>query len=112
MIKPIRNTILFKPFLGDEISEGGIIVPDNVRGESDKGIIVKVGNGTKIRPMLLKAGEIGHRVHLWGEEIMVNGEKFYLMEDSAIIAIEDIEFEYNYGDVIKMGVKDRIIKLN
>lgn len=87
MIRPIRNNILFKPFLGDEISEGGIIVPDNVRGESDKGIIIAVGNGTKIRPMERKENEIAFRVHKWGEPIEENGETFYIMEDSAIIAL-------------------------
>lgn len=87
MPRPIRNNILFKPFLGDAISEGGIIVPDNVRGESDKGIIVAVGNGTKIKKMELKEGQVGHRVHLWGEPIDYNGERFYIMEDSAIIAL-------------------------
>lgn len=87
MLKPIRNNILFKPFLGDEISEGGIIVPDSVRGESDKGVIVSVGNGTINKPMELKEGQIGFRVHKWGNEVILNGEKYYLMEDSAIIAL-------------------------
>lgn len=87
MIQPIRNQILFKPFLGDSVSEGGILVPDSVRGESDKGIIVAVGNGTKNKPMELKVGMIGFRVHQWGEPIDDNTERFYLMEDSAIIAL-------------------------
>jgi co-chaperonin GroES (HSP10) len=87
MIQPIRNQILFKPFIGDGISENGIIVPESYRGESDKGVIVEIGNGSKIKPMELKKGYIGYRVHLWGEPIDYNGERFYLMEDSAIIAL-------------------------
>lgn len=88
MVEPIRNNILFKPFLGDAVSEGGIIVPDNVRGESDKGTIVAVGKGTKIKSMELKENTIGYRVHKWGEPIDENGERFYLMEDAAIIALD------------------------
>lgn len=87
MVKPIRNKILFKPFLGDAVTTGGIIVPDNVRGESNKGIIVAVGSGTKHHPMYLKAGDVGFRVKNWGEPIDDNGEIFYLMENSAIIAL-------------------------
>ena len=87
MVKPIRNNIIFKPYKGDAQSVGGILVPDSVRGESDKGIIVAVGNGTNHRPMLSKEGWEGYRVHKWGEPIDENGERFYLMEDSAIIAI-------------------------
>jgi len=69
------------------MSSGGIIVPENIRGESDKGLIVAVGEGTKNHPMYLKENTIVFRVHLWGELIEDNGEKFYLMEDSAIIAL-------------------------
>lgn len=87
MVKPIRNNILFKPFLGDEVSVGGIIVPDSVRGESDKGLIVSVGNGTKIKPVTLKSGTIAYRVHKWGDPIEENGELFYIMEDSAILSL-------------------------
>jgi len=87
MVKPIKNKILFKPFLIDDKTEGGIIVPDSFRSESDKGVIVSVGNGTKIKPMKLKEGSIAFRVHGWGELIYENGEKYYMMEDSAIIAL-------------------------
>jgi co-chaperonin GroES (HSP10) len=88
MIQPIGNNILFKPFPGDEITQGGIIVPDNARGESDKGIIVRVGGGTHNRPMKLKSNTVGFRVHDWGEPIEENGERYYLMEDKAILALE------------------------
>lgn len=88
MIKPYNNNILFKPFLEDAITEGGIILPDSVRKESAKGIIVAVGEGTKIRPMKLKPNTIGYRVKDWGEPIEENGERFYIMEDKAILALE------------------------
>ena len=87
MLQPIRNQIVFKPFLGDEKSVGGIIVPENARGESDKGVIVAVGQGTRHKPMLLEENTVAHRVHAWGEPIEENGERFYIMEDSAIIAL-------------------------
>lgn len=88
MIQPYNNQILFKPFLGDKITDGGIIVPDTVKRELNKGTIVAVGGGTKNSPMKLKAGAIGFRVKDWGTPIEENGETFYLMEDKAIIALE------------------------
>lgn len=87
MIKPIRNNILFKPFKGDEVTSGGIIIPENVRGESNKGMIVAVGNGTKNFPMKLKPNTIGFRVKDWGEPIEENGERYYIMDDKAVIAL-------------------------
>lgn len=85
-MKPIKNQILFKPFLMDEKTEGGIIVPESYRAESDKGEIVEVGEGTKLRPMRLKKGDIGFRVHKWGTEVKKDGESYYLMDENAILA--------------------------
>jgi chaperonin GroES len=85
-MKPIKNQILFKPFLQSEKTQGGLFVPDSFRQESDKGEIVEVGNGTKDHPMYLKKGDIGYRVHKWGTLVEKDGENFYLMEDSAILA--------------------------
>lgn len=86
MIQPIRNQVLVKPFPGDEISAGGILVPESVRKPSNKGTIVAVGNGTKEKPMNLKAGDIGFRVQEWGEPILIQGELHYLMDSDSILA--------------------------
>lgn len=87
-MKPIRNQILFKPFLVNEKTEGGLFVPESFRTDSDRGIIVAVGKGTKERPMKLKKGTIAYRVHNWGTLVQEKGENFYLMEDNAILATE------------------------
>lgn len=87
-MKPIRNFVLVKPFPSDEISEGGIFVPESARQESNKVHIVAVGGGTPNRPMNLRAGQVGFRVKDWGTPVEINGEKHYLMDNSAIIAIQ------------------------
>lgn len=87
-MKPIKNQIVFKPFLVNEKTEGGLFVPESFRTDSDRGTIVAVGKGTKDRPMKLKKGDIAYRVHKWGTLVQEKGENFYLMEDSAILATE------------------------
>jgi|694.fasta_scaffold137002_4 chaperonin GroES len=88
-MKPIRNFVLVKPFPPDEVSEGGIFVPESARQESNKVHIIAVGNGTKNKPMNLKAGQVGYRVKDWGTLVEIDGVKHYLMDNSAIIAIEE-----------------------
>lgn len=85
---PVRNQIIFKPFEGDSVSDGGIIVPDSVKEESNRGTIIAVGSGTSHKKMTLKAGQIAYRVKSWGTPIDINGERCYLMEDAAILATE------------------------
>lgn len=84
---PIRTQVLVKPFPSDEISEGGILVPESAREVSNKVLIVKVGNGTVNKPMNLKPGETGFRVKGWGREVLVEGEQHFLMDQDAILAI-------------------------
>lgn len=88
-MQPIRNQILVKPFPSDSITEGGLIVPDSVKKPSNKVTVIKVGNGTKEKPMRLKAGDVGHRVKDWGLEILIEGELHYIMDSDAIIALNN-----------------------
>jgi len=87
MIQPIRNNVLVKPFKEDEVSAGGIIVPESYRKDGSKVKVVAVGNGTAKRPMKLKPDSIGFRVKDWGTPIEENGELYYIMDDTAIIAL-------------------------
>ncbi len=86
MIQPIRNNVLVKPFMNEEKTEGGLIVPEAFRGESDRVEVIAVGQGTSKRKMTLSVGEIGYRVKGWGEQVIDNGTNYYIMDCSAIIA--------------------------
>jgi len=88
MAQPICNQIMVKCFPPDEMSAGGIIVADSFKKDSNRVTIVAVGKGTKKRPMTLKAGQIGYRVMDWGLPFEENGEKYYVMDAEAIIAVE------------------------
>lgn len=83
-MKPNLTNVLFKPFMGSDKTEGGLFIPESVRKLSNKGEIVEVGN----RVTKVKKGDIGWRVKDWGEEFIINGEKHYLMDESAILALE------------------------
>lgn len=87
-MQPIKNQIVFKPFIKSGVTQGGLFVPDSYRNELDKGEIVKVGKGTKERPMPFKPGDIAYRVHNWGTPYKEKEETFYLMDSNAILALE------------------------
>lgn len=83
-MRPINKKILFKPFEGSNTTEGGLIIPDTAKQLSNKGEIVEVGE----RVTKVKKGDVAWRVKGWGEEIIIDGEKHYIMEETAILAIE------------------------
>ena len=88
MIQPIRNNILVKPLKADMVSKGGIILSEAHIKDSNKVQVVAVGEGTKEKKNNLKVGDIGYRVMDWGTPIEENGERFYIMDASAILATE------------------------
>lgn len=88
-MKPIGTQILFKPFPPDEVTDGGLIVPDGVKKVNNKGIIVSVGNGTVARPMKLKPGVKAYRVQEWGQDILIDDELYFIMDMDSVLALEN-----------------------
>ena len=82
----LRNQILFKPDVGENVTQGGLFVAESYKKVSNKGTIVSVGPGTSKSPMRLKVGDKAFRVYEWGTLIEKDGESVYLMDESAIIA--------------------------
>lgn len=78
--------MLVKPFPSEEVTAGGIFVPESAREVSNKVLVVSVGNGTKEKPMTFKKGDIGYRVKDWGTEVMVDGELHFLLDSDSILA--------------------------
>lgn len=87
-MQPVRNIILTKPFPPDEVSEGGIFVPESARQENNKMRVIAVGNGTKERKMIFNPGDVVYRVKDWGTPVDIEGERYYLMDQNGIIAKE------------------------
>ena len=52
-MKPVRNNILTKPFPPDEISEGGILVPESARKENNK-MQKKMNNSKEADPKTIE----------------------------------------------------------
>lgn len=86
MCNPIKDQVLVKPYPSDECSEGGIIVSEAHRAVSNKMEVVAVGNGTAKHRMEFKPGETAFRVKDHGEEILINGERHFLIKQSFLIA--------------------------
>jgi len=87
-MKLTGNNILFKPFLSEAVTQGGLIVPETARKYGSKGVITGTSAGTPKKPMKLKEGMIAYRVKDWGEPFIIDDELHFLMDAEAIIAIE------------------------
>lgn len=89
MIQPIRNTVLIKPLPSEQISEGGIVVPESFYVRNQKAKVVAVGKGSKTRPMQYKPGDFIYNIKDCGDEIEIDGEKHFLIQDTYILMYEN-----------------------
>lgn len=86
-IKPLADRVLIRPTAAEEVTIGGIIIPDTAKEKPLKGEIIAVGNGTKEEDMILKAGDIVLYGKYAGTEVELEGEKFLIMRQSDVLAV-------------------------
>ena len=88
-ITPLADRVLIEPTAAEEVTMGGIIIPDSAKEKPLKGKVLAVGNGTKDEPMQLKAGDNVLYGKYAGTEIELEGTKYLMMRQSDVLAIID-----------------------
>ena len=91
-LKPLGDRVVVKPIEQDEITAGGIMLPDTAKEKPQKGTVLAVGPGSR--------NDAGERVALdvavddtvlfakyAGTEIKLDGEKVLILRESDILAI-------------------------
>ncbi|MBO4813922.1 MAG: co-chaperone GroES [Muribaculaceae bacterium] len=87
IIKPLGDRVLVEPAQAEEVTAGGIIIPDSAKEKPLKGIVKAVGNGTKDEEMIVKAGDTVLYGKYAGTEIELDGAKYLIMRQSDILGI-------------------------
>jgi chaperonin GroES len=87
-IQPMFEKVIIKPFPPEDISKGGIIIPETAKERPSKATIIAVGEGLpNIRPMIFKAGQVVFHIKGAGTEVQYNDESYYIIRDVEILAI-------------------------
>ncbi len=86
-IRPLADRVLIEPTVAEEVTMGGIIIPDSAKEKPLKGKVLAVGNGTKDEPMQLKAGDTVLYGKYAGTEIEFEGIKYLMMRQNDVLAV-------------------------
>lgn len=86
-LKPLADRVLIRPAAAEEVTLGGIIIPDSAKEKPLKGEVIAVGNGTKDEEMVLKAGDEVLYGKYAGTEIEFEGDKVLIMRQNEILAV-------------------------
>lgn len=86
-IRPLADRVLIEPTAAEEVTMGGIIIPDSAKEKPLKGKVLAIGNGTKDEPMVLKEGDEVLYGKYAGTEIELEGTKYIMMRQSDVLAV-------------------------
>lgn len=86
-IKPLGDRVLIEPTAAEEVTMGGIIIPDSAKEKPLKGKVIAVGQGTKDEPMILKEGDVVLYGKYAGSELEYEGVKYLMMRQNDVLAI-------------------------
>ncbi len=91
-LKPLADRVIVKPKEADEVTKGGIILPDTAKEKPVEGTIVAAGPGKtsddgKVVKMEVKVGDVVLYGKYSGSEISIEGEEYLIMRESDVFAI-------------------------
>ena len=90
--KPLGSRVVVEPVEQEEITAGGIVLPETAKEKPQKGTILAIGPGdrdddAKRIPMDVAVGDIVLYAKYAGTEIKVDGKKLLILKESDILAI-------------------------
>jgi len=92
-VKPMNDYILIEPIKEDEVTKGGIVIPETAREErAVKGKVIAVGpgklndKGERI-PLTIKEGQTVIFKKYAPDEIKIDDQEYYFVREDDILAV-------------------------
>ena len=91
-LKPLGNRVVVEPIEQEEMTAGGIYVPETAKEKPQQGKVLSVGpgdrdeNGKRI-PMDVKVGDKVLFAKYSGTEMKLDGKKLLVLRESDLLAI-------------------------
>ena len=90
-LQPLADRLVVKPIEKEEITKGGIVLPDTAREKPQEGEVMAVGPGRlsedgKRLAIDVKVGDIVVYAKYGGTEIKIDDEELIILRESDILA--------------------------
>ncbi|MBP9676473.1 MAG: co-chaperone GroES [Anaerolineaceae bacterium] len=91
-LKPLGSRVVVEPLEENEITAGGIVLPDTAKEKPQKGTVLAVGPGDRDEdgdkmPLDVKVGDTVLFQKYGGTEIKVDNKKLLILRESDLLAI-------------------------
>ncbi len=90
--RPLHDRVLLERLEEDSKTLGGIIIPDSAKEKPMKGKVLAVGSGVlgeggKVIPLDVKAGDVVLFSKWSGTEVNIDGKELLVMKESDIMGV-------------------------
>ena len=91
-LKPLGNRVVVEPLETEEVTAGGIVLPETAKEKPQKGVVLSAGPGERdddgdYIPLDVKEGDVVLFAKYSGTEIKVDGKKLLILRESDLLAI-------------------------
>ncbi len=92
MLKPLADRIIVKPTSAEEMTKGGIVLPDTAKTRPQEGEVIAVGPGQTTEkgiqvPVDVQVGDKVIYSKYGGIQIKITGEEYVILRQDDILAI-------------------------
>ena len=93
-IRPLGDKVIVKRVEAEEVTAGGIVLPDTAQEKPKRGVIQAVGNGRLLDNGERSAMQVGKNDEVLftsyaGTEVKIHGDEYLIMDESDILGIID-----------------------
>lgn len=90
-LQPLGDRVVVKPMPKEDVTKGGIVLPDTVKEKPQEGKVLAVGPGRmteegKRIPLDIKVGDVVIYAKYGGTEIKEDGDELIILRESDILA--------------------------
>lgn len=91
-LRPLGNRVVVEPLEEDEMTPGGIVLPETAKEKPQQGKVLAVGPGERDEkgnriPLDVKVGDRVLFAKYAGTEVKIDGKKLLILRESDILAV-------------------------
>ncbi len=91
-IKPLGNRVVVEPIEQEEMTAGGIVLPETAKEKPQQGFVIAAGPGDRDEdgdyiPMDVKVGDKVLFAKYAGTELKLDGKKLLILRETDLLAI-------------------------
>ncbi len=91
-LKPLGSRVVVEPVEENEVTSGGIVLPETAKEKPQKGTVLSVGPGDRDDDgdhiaLDVKVGDVVLFAKYGGTEIKIDGKKYLILRESDLLAI-------------------------